>query len=284
MQAPPLVFAFTALFIVSCASQSPWAGRGGRSSGGDGGGGGSQTISLSRADAQKIGRKIWQNESNGTIEGLTAWNSGEDFPSLGIGHFIWYPKGVNGPYQESFPQLISFMKQRNVSMPSWLANASDSPWNTRSEFLAQQSSPQMTELRSFLANTIETQTDFIVARLQGALPKMKGAASNANDRAKLERNFYAVAESPQGVYALIDYVNFKGEGTNPNERYKGQGWGLAQVLMEMNGSPRGAAAANEFSEAAKRVLSRRVQNAKPKDESMWLRGWHNRCETYKTPL
>lgn len=280
MRATPLVLFLSAVFVISCASQPPSGG----GSGSNSGGGGNQNISLSRADAQKIGRKIWQNESNGTVEGLTSWNKGEAFPSLGIGHFIWYPRGVNGIYEESFPPLISFMSQRNVNMPAWLKSTPDSPWNTRDEFLAAQSSPQMTELRGFLANTIEVQTDFIVNRLQGALPKMKGAAGSASERQKLENNFYAVAESPQGVYALIDYVNFKGEGTNPNERYKGQGWGLAQVLLEMNGSPRGSAAANEFSEAAKRVLSRRVQNAKPKDESMWLQGWHNRCQTYKTPL
>src|SRR5262245_43382547 len=42
---------------------------------------------LSSAEAMRIGRKIWQNECNGTVAGLTAWNSGENFASLGIGHF-----------------------------------------------------------------------------------------------------------------------------------------------------------------------------------------------------
>ncbi|MGZ5512150.1 MAG: hypothetical protein ACXWG7_02070, partial [Chthoniobacterales bacterium] len=62
-----------------------------------------QAITLSRADAQRIGRKVWQNECGGTIAGLTSWNAGENFASLGIGHFIWYPKDVRGPFEESFP-------------------------------------------------------------------------------------------------------------------------------------------------------------------------------------
>ncbi len=113
---------------------------------------------------------------------------------------------------------------------------------------------------------------------------LPGSTASPAERARLERNFYAVSESPQGVYALIDYVNFKGEGIKKEERYKGQGWGLAQVLLDMQGEPSGAAAAVEFGNAAKRVLTRRVANAKPKDESMWLRGWSNRAESYKRPL
>lgn len=276
MRILPVILVASAALVISCASQPP---SGGSSSGGE-----TAKINLSADDASRIGRKIWQNESNGTIEGLTSWNKGENFASLGIGHFIWYPKGVQGPYDESFPKLISYMKQRQVGMPGWVANTPDCPWSTLAQFEAERNSPQMQELRTFLANTVSVQTDFIVNRLQSALPKMMAAAGNAGDKQRIQNNFYAVAQTPQGVYALIDYVNFKGEGTNPSERYKGEGWGLAQVLLEMRGNPQGAAAANEFSEAAKRVLTRRVQNAKPKDESMWLQGWHNRCETYKRPV
>src|SRR5678816_3405592 len=31
-------------------------------------------VHLSSADAMRIGRRIWQNECNGTLAGLTAWN------------------------------------------------------------------------------------------------------------------------------------------------------------------------------------------------------------------
>lgn len=238
-------------------------------------------ITLSEADAEAIGRKIWENECNGTVEGLTTWNAGEDFPSLGIGHFIWYVKGRPGPFQESFPQLLAYMKRRNVDMPAWLAKADGSPWTSRSEFLARQDSARMKELRSFLVDTVPEQTGFLVRRLERALPKMK-AETAASERPRLEENFYEVASTRTGVYALMDYVNFKGEGVKAEERYDEQGWGLRDVLLEMGETSGGRAAVVEFSEAAKRVLNRRIENAPSgRGESRWRQGWMNRCESYK---
>jgi len=239
-------------------------------------------IRLSEADAAAIGRKIWQNECAGTVEGLTSWNAGEDFPSLGIGHFIWYIDGRPGPFQESFPPLIAYMQQKGSAVPAWVASAKGSPWKSRSEFLAAQSTPQMKEMRQFLANTVSVQTGFIVQRLEQALPKMRDVTSGDAEKTRLRENFYKMAGSRTGLYALIDYVNFKGEGVKAEEKYKGQGWGLRDVLLEMGPNAGGQTSANEFSEAAKRVLQRRIKNA-PADrgESRWSAGWMNRCETYK---
>ena len=240
---------------------------------------------MSPEDSNAIGRRIWQNECGGTVSGLTSWNVGEDFASLGIGHFIWYVPGKRGPFEESFPQLISYMKLRQVSMPPWVANAKGCPWPDRQAFLSQQNSPQVQELRKFLANTVPVQTDFIVRRLERALPKMEAATPQAADRARLRQNFYRVAQSRQGVYALIDYVNFKGEGVKPEERYQGQGWGLRDVLLEMRETQGGPASAVEFGESAKRVLQRRVRNSPPdRGESRWLKGWMNRCASYQRPF
>ena len=253
----------------------------------EGGPGGSPSpagtgIQLSEADASAIGKKIWKNECNGTVEGLTSWNAGEDFPSLGIGHFIWYVPGRPGPFEESFPSLINYMKQRGAAVPKWVAEAKGSPWSSRSEFLSQQNSPRMKELRSFLANTVSIQTGFIVQRLEQALPKMKVATASEADRKRLHDNFYKVASTRTGVYALIDYVNFKGEGVKKEEKYKGQGWGLRDVLLEMKDTSGGQASANEYSEAAKRILKRRIANSPPeRGESRWMAGWMNRCEGYK---
>ena len=98
-------------------------------------------------------------------------------------------------------------------------------------------------------------------------------------------SYYAVASVPNGMYALIDYVNFKGEGTNPAEHYRGIGWGLRQVLEEMRSVSPGQPAAVEFAEAAKRVLQRRVDNSPPgRGEARWLAGWWNRCDSYKRNL
>ena len=110
------------------------------------------------------------------------------------------------------------------------------PWNSRAEFLAAESSPKMKKLRIFLADTIDLQADFLVERLRSALPKMLAAAPPARTRGRSRSNSTALASSAQGCYALIDYVNFKGEGVLATERYHGRGWGLLQVLKGMSGA------------------------------------------------
>jgi hypothetical protein len=235
-----------------------------------------QCIQLNDAQAKSVGMRLWQNESGASIAGLTAWNAGEDFASLGIVHFIWYPEGKRGPFEESFPPLIVFLRSSGASIPSWLSEARGCPWTTRAEFLAATNSPKMEELRALLVRTIGLQARFAANRLEQALPKMLAAAP-AEKRALVQRNFARVAALPSGAYALVDYVNFKGEGTLVTERYKGEGWGLLQVLETMGGGP----ALQEFSRAADKVLTRRVQNSPPeRGEQRWLAGWRNRVRSY----
>ena len=240
------------------------------------------SVNLSRADALRIGKKIWQNECGGTISGLTSWNTGENFASLGIGHFIWYPKGVRGPFDESFPDFIDFAVRRDAKVPEVARENSTSgcPWSSRAEFMAASQTPPMEQLRQFLANTVDLQTEFLVQRLQQALPKMLSAASAA-ERANVQRQFERVASTPQGCYGLVDYVNFKGEGVLQTERYAGKGWGLLQVLGGMSGEGNGPAAAQEFSRSAREVLTQRVKNSPPeRKESRWLEGWLSRVNGY----
>jgi hypothetical protein len=235
------------------------------------------TIQLSDAQAEKIGRRLWRNESGGTVAGLTAWNEGENFASLGIGHFIWYPPGKKGPFEESFPQLLNYLITSGIALPDWLRRADACPWPNRTTFLAEAHSERMNELRTLLENTIAMQAKFAAHRLERALPKMLAAAP-AEDREKIRQNFYRVAAEPQGMYALVDYVNFKGEGTLSSERYKEQGWGLRQVLTAMGTGP----ALIEFSRAADEVLTRRVANSPPqRGERRWLPGWRSRVRTYR---
>ena len=239
-----------------------------------------ERVRISNADALRIGKKIWQNESNGTVAGLTAWNAGENFASLGIGHFIWYPQGVHGPFDESFPKLLAFARERDVAIPAWLNQSSACPWNSRVEFSGAQNSERMRELRQFLSRTIDLQAQFMVARLQQSLAKMLDEAAPV-DRANVERQFARVASTPHGCYALVDYVNFKGEGVLHTERYRGEGWGLLQVLEQMHGSENGPSAAREFSSSAAAMLRRRVQNSPPeRHETRWLPGWLNRVHSY----
>jgi hypothetical protein len=238
-------------------------------------------ITLSHADVLKIGKKIWQNECNGTIAGLTSWNAGEDFASLGIGHFIWYPKGRRGPFEESFPKVVSFTSKHGAKLPTLLLGTGEKPcpWNSRTEFLQAQHSTEMNQLRRFLADTIDLQAEFLIARLESALPKMLAAAA-PSDRANVQEQFERLTKTPQGCYALVDYVNFKGEGVLHTERYQGQGWGLLQVLEAMHATT-DTGAVDEFTRAAKTVLTRRVQNSPTeRHESRWLSGWIRRVTSY----
>ena len=240
-----------------------------------------QATSLSHVDVLKIGKKIWQNECNGTIAGLTSWNAGEDFASLGIGHFIWYPKGRRGPFEESFPKLVSFISKRGAKLPALLLGTGEKPcpWNSRTEFLRAQHSAEMNQLRSFLADTIDLQAEFLIARSESALPKMLAEAA-PSDRANVQEQFERLTRTSQGCYALVDYVNFKGEGVLHTERYQGQGWGLLQVLEAMHGTS-DSGAVDEFARAARAVLTQRVQNS-PADrhEARWLSGWIRRVNSY----
>jgi hypothetical protein len=237
-------------------------------------------INLSPAETRRIGDKIWQNECGGSVAGLTSWNSGENFASLGIGHFIWYPKGVRGPFDESFPKFIQFAASRGTKLPA-VADAKDGcPWSSRTEFNAAAQSPPMKELRAFLARTVDLQAEFLVQRLRTALPKML-AETGGTSQAQVQERFDRVATTANGCYALVDYVNFKGEGVLATERYAGQGWGLLQVLEGMKQDASGREAVKSFAESAKAVLRNRVHNSPPeRNEARWLPGWLKRVDTY----
>ena len=240
-------------------------------------------VQLSAAQRTKIANKIWQNESARKVSGLTAWNEGENFPSLGIGHFIWYPKGVQGPFTESFPQFIQFAKQRGLQPPAVALHA-DCPWTSRAQFNSIFNTSELVGLRKWLASNLTVQADFIIAKSQASLSKMLSAAP-AGDRQRVLANYNKLSETTNGTYALIDYVNFKGEGISSKERYNGHGWGLLQVLQGMKSTSGGQASAAEFSRSAKRALDRRIANSPSgRGESRWRAGWHNRCDTYAQPF
>ncbi|MDR3550981.1 MAG: hypothetical protein P4L31_06215, partial [Candidatus Babeliales bacterium] len=156
------------------------------------------------------------------------------------------------------------------------------PWKTKDEFFAQFNTPKMVELRQLLASTIDLQTAFILNRFSHTLNNIL-AATKKNKRTHVTTQYHRISNSPNGLYALIDYVNFKGEGINKNEQYNNQGWGLLQALETMNGSGNSNAIA-EFTLVTKKLLSDRVNNAPKKNEDRFLLGWHNRINTYLEPL
>ncbi len=231
----------------------------------------------SDSELESIGRRVWVNECGGTRDGLTSWNSGEAFASLGIGHFIWYPKGASGPFEESFPRLAKYLAANGASVPAWALDG-PCPWRSRQEFMADFQGPRLKELRTLLYGTLRLQSRFLAQRMEESLPKMLSAAP-ASQRESVRAQFQRMLATGSGTFALIDYVNFKGEGTKESERYHGEGWGLLQVLSGMKGS--GPGAAREFGESAAAVLSRRVQNSPPaRNEAKWLAGWKSRVRAY----
>lgn len=243
------------------------------------------SITLEAAQMDWVGTQIFRNECAGQLDCLVHWNVGEKFPSLGIGHFIWYPRGVEGRFVESFPALIQYMMQRQASVPEWLRELEpfDAPWPDREAFLAAEDSVEVAELREFLAGTQGLQAEFIVRRAKQSLTDVV-AASPEDQRDAVQDRLKSLTATPGGIYALMDYVNFKGEGLSQTERYKGEGWGLLQVLLAMEGASSGQPALTRFREAAGRVLKRRAENAEnPIERDKWLSGWLKRLETYKEP-
>ena len=236
--------------------------------------------SMSAADLDRIAHRIWKNECAGTVDGLTSWNAGENFASLGIGHFIWYPQGVDGPFEESFPKLRAWLQGEGVALPKWLLDAKCCPWSDRAAFQRAHDSAEQKDLRRLLSSTLPQQTRYIIHRLNEAVPKYRAAAGNASEQ--VQRNIGLLNQTAAGSFAMIDYVNFKGEGLNPRERYNGEGWGLLQVLMDAKTSGDAAEAPAAFAEAAKRVLTLRVKNSPPeRGEQRWLAGWKSRCDDYR---
>jgi hypothetical protein len=246
---------------------------------------------LSADMARKIGRKIWLNEAGGNRDAITSWNANEDFASLGVGHFIWFPAGKTPPFEESFPRLLEFLRKANTRLPSWLDRTPipSNPWTSRADFKNNFNSAEMRELRQFLLDTVPEQTQFLVVRAQGAMDKILAHTPDSAEREHIVIQFSRIARASGDLYPLIDYINFKGEGTNPAETTldkatgRRQGWGLKQALLRMNGStddPKAVRA--EFADAAQAVLQQRVRNIP--SHRIWEAGWLRRVATYRQPI
>lgn len=236
------------------------------------------SLAISAEDAHRISEKIWRNECGGTIEGLTHWNKGENFASLGIGHFIWHPSDTTEKFQETFPALLDFLQTEGAILPVWLKETSRCPWNSREEFYADIQSYRMKNLREFLFDTRNLQAIFMAKRLVEALPVMISRCPQY-EQERISSHLFRLASDADGLYALLDYLNFKGAGISLKESYKGQGWGLLQVLQAIPSTSQQPLV--DFVEAAKSLLRQRVKNSPPeRHEERWLKGWFNRLDTY----
>jgi hypothetical protein len=239
-------------------------------------------LNISPQIALPIGVKIWFNECGGSIDGLTSWNDGESFASLGIGHFIWHPYTGKNTAGDEFPHLIRYMQARGITVPKWLQGhgARYCPWANRIEFIRAQYSPQMIELRDFLRATIAIQAEYMAYHLEEVLPELLASVPPAESPV-IYTHFYNIARTPNGIYALVDYLNFKGAGTSPIMRHSVRASGLLQVLRGMNYAPHYLTPLQAYVWSAKNALTRRVANAPATShENRWLAGWFKRLNTY----
>ena len=241
---------------------------------------------LTQYELNVISEKIYQNETSGNPKNLMFWSKNETFPSIGIGHFIWYPQGQPKVFDETFPAMIDYYIANKVQIPIWLkaARTTGAPWRNRAIFERSRNDNQFQQLKILLLNTKALQTQFFFDRLHASIPEIvKNVAPQY--RKHIVSNYNALAATKGGWYPLIDYINFKGKGIKSTERYNNQGWGLLQVLQNMRPVKAGPSALSEFSRSAKEVLERRVRNSPPaKNESRWMTGWANRTNGYATPI
>ena len=246
----------------------------------------SEFTALPQAEQSRIADLIFRNECNRKVECLVSWNDGEEFASLGIGHFIWFPRNSDAPFQESFPDLLRWFQTHDVILPQSLAGILQSekpcPWQSKAEFSNPENQSYIQSLRNFLAETKGEQAAFMMNRLSEALPRMLDVVPSIQEKIHIQQQFERVSASANGWYALADYVNFKGEGIKESERYQGKGWGLTQVLLQMKGDENEALALQSFIHAASSVLERRVKlSPSQRNEGRWLSGWKKRLNTYK---
>ncbi len=228
--------------------------------------------SLTKKDMDAIGEQIFKSETGGDPEKLVFWNDAEAFPSLGIGHFIWFPKGCGecssfGSGAGSFPGLAENLRKRGVALPGFVfANGGYPPWTSRSAFLSDKA--RVRELRMALESSKGTQAQYIIETNMSKL-----SALTKSNRAIIAPRIAKVLASKGGAFLLVDYINFKGDGASGQAR----GWGLKQVLESMR---EGSDAATDFANAADFVLTRRTQD-RPSD-TQFLEGWRVRINRYRT--
>ena len=85
-------------------------------------------LKISKAELNAVADRIFKNEAGGKKENIVYWNTGEDFPSLGIGHFIWYRAGQRGKFAESFPQLVAYYRAHDIKLPKIIEENEYSPF------------------------------------------------------------------------------------------------------------------------------------------------------------
>lgn len=243
------------------------------------------TASLSQEQLYKLVSNIEQRETAGKDKYLTYWSKNEDFPSFGIGHFIWLPKNSTQTFKQTFPELVKYLSVKSKP-PVWLAELLpfELPWQNKQQFDTDFNKTKLTQLRQWLIITKQLQAEFIYQRFIKELNLSKKTLSK-EELVILEFHLAQLIKEPAGLLAIIDYANFKGIGNNSREVYKdGEnniGWGLINAILLMDNDKDYPPLVN-FIEKAKFVLKRRTELAPEyKNEARWLKGWFSRIDSYR---
>lgn len=239
--------------------------------------------------AKKIAHMEYGDTGGLGSSGITMWNSGEDFLSLGIGHFLWMPEKLfeDSPYQQSFKSFLEYYVERFglEAIPAQLqklffdenGQVKAMPWNSKKEFDAQFDSGDLVAIRSFLnkKENVIAQVDFILDRMKKNIAQI--VKESKNPEGTLAYITELTTEGGDKLFPLIDYVNFKGDGLSPEDKKVVDGkeirWGLKQVLelaVEKKNDQPDRKASDIFPDAAVLTLSKRP------DYQKWREGWRSR--------
>ncbi len=181
-----------------------------------------QKVVIDQKTADWIVNRVWQNETGANRENYIFWNPEEAFPSLGIGHFIWYPNGVKLDFPDVFPQFVQYVQLKRASavVPEVQGSC---PWQSRAEFLNAKGGTVYSKIMAFLDQVVDLQKMYIVHAWQKGMSQVL----TVSQRVSFVRNqILRLSQTQLGLYAMVDYVNFKGDGLSHS-------WGIMQVLEEM---------------------------------------------------
>jgi len=208
----------------------------------------------------RIGKQIWQNESNGTVAGLTAWNAGKL-------RFTW-----NWAFYLVPEACVARSKKA-------FQNCSRSCENVTGDSGVPISRPLAQELARRIFQRAQIQRKCGTATISRAHNRCAGAIHVArlptiarqDARMKPRRQiaplwsaqFARVASTSHGCYALVDYVNFKGEGVTYRTLSRRR-LGITPSLEQMHGMKMAGAATN-FRVPLLQCCARRVRIRHPND-------------------
>lgn len=226
----------------------------------------------------------WQQNSDGTHMNATG------YVSIGLGSYIWYGANNRENYVEDWHGVAQALQSHGVALPVWALGVC--PWSTQADFDAANTpgSPYYQDIQA-LNTTLQTdRTALHVQFLFGPWARLlRGVTPNSDtpgdymfgyDPTKapdalislppgeaelIGANFSAVSTvqdlgHPLGMYALMDYDNYKGEGTAITEIHNTQHWGESAALEKMGPLDIKMDPLTTFINSALEVLHNRIVN------------------------